>query len=162
MITERKVLLSLGANIEPVNERLDQAVSWISDNILSNCVQSAKYKSPPLGYTLQADFVNLAMVGTSTDTTHSIHLACKGLEVSLGRQHRDLWREREIDIDIIVVGQEIVADLMLTVPHPRFRSRRFVLQPAADIAPDMVDPITGFTISQLLQQCQDSSILTRL
>lgn len=162
MTPERQVLLSLGSNIEPKRERLQQALDYLSAHVLHNTVTSPMYQTPPVGFTQQADFINVAMLGFSAETSHAIHLAVKGLEAAMGREHRQLWREREIDVDIILVGNEIVADLMLTVPHPRFRSRRFVLQPTADIAPDMVDPITGLTIRELLGQCPDTSVLTRL
>ena len=162
MIQPRQVLLSIGSNIEPIHQRVNQALDFLATNVLTDAIVSPWYSTPPLGYTQQNTFVNVAMVGYSTSTPHELHLAVKGLEVSLGRVHRELWREREIDIDIILIGQEIVSNLMLSIPHPRFRTRRFVLQPAADIAPDLIDPVSGFSISQLLALCPDSSVLTPL
>src|SRR5207237_7079193 len=62
---------------------------------------------------------------------------------------------RTLDIDIIFYGNEIIRRTGLTIPHPSFSLRRFVLAPLAEIAPDFVDPVSGKTISQLLETCPD-------
>ena len=57
---------------------------------------------------------------------------------------------RTLDVDLILYGAAVIAEPGLTVPHPRFRERRFVLQPLAELRPDLVDPETGKTIGRLL------------
>lgn len=155
------VLLGLGSNIDPAEERVDEALANLS-LVLDNAVASPLFRTPPLGYTDQPDFVNAVIIGLTELSAHELHKLVKGLEVSLGRVTRDQWREREIDIDIILYGDEIVTDLGLQIPHPRFRERRFVLQPAAIIAPQMRDPVTGKSIEELLAACTDESVLTTM
>jgi len=80
---------------------------------------------------------------------------CKSIEKRLGRQERERWHEREIDIDIILYGNKIILTEILSIPHERMSERRFVLQPATDIAGEMIHPKFDKTISQLLEICKD-------
>jgi 2-amino-4-hydroxy-6-hydroxymethyldihydropteridine diphosphokinase len=59
---------------------------------------------------------------------------------------------RTLDLDLILVGDLVVTSPDLELPHPRFRDRRFVLAPLAEIAPDLIDPVTGLTVTELLAQ----------
>jgi 2-amino-4-hydroxy-6-hydroxymethyldihydropteridine diphosphokinase len=72
------------------------------------------------------------------------------LEQERGRTRTSFRGARTLDLDLILYGDRIVDDASLTIPHPRFRDRRFVLEPLASIAPHWVDPITGQTMRQLL------------
>lgn len=158
----RQVLISLGSNIDPAQQRVQAAVDILTSTVLDRAVFASMYLTPPLGYTDQPKFVNTAVMGYTDVDAHVLHRTVKELETTLGRVHRDMWHQREIDIDIILLGDEIITSLSLNVPHLRFRDRRFVLQPSAEIAPTMVDPVTNKTISQLLQSCSDASVLERL
>jgi len=68
---------------------------------------------------------------------------------------------RTLDIDIIFYGSDIVRTPGLTIPHPSFSARRFVLVPLAEIAPNFIDPLSGKTIMQLLESCPDQSGVLR-
>lgn len=161
-MTTHSVLLSLGSNIAPAAQRVQQAIREISRSLLDNTIASGLYLTPPLGGIQQSDFVNAAVLGTTAQTPEHLHTLVKQLEASLGRMPRPQWHEREIDIDVILMNGVVLETPTLHIPHPRFRVRRFVLQPAADIAPEMVDPISGLTIVELLHQCPDTSVLTLL
>jgi len=154
------VMLSLGSNIGPRKRRLRDAVRSIATNILSDVRCSSIYETDPVGYTDQAPFLNIVLVGETRLSATDLHEACKGLEIAQGRQHRERWREREIDIDVILYADERMATDVLTIPHPQFHERRFVLQPAFEVAPTMVDPASGCTITELLAICQDTSGVT--
>jgi 2-amino-4-hydroxy-6-hydroxymethyldihydropteridine diphosphokinase len=150
-------MLSLGSNIGPRKRRLRDAARSIAQNILSDVQCSSIYETDPVGFTEQDPFLNVVLVGQTTLSPTDLHEACKGLEVAQGRQHRERWREREIDIDVIFYGDEIVSSDNLQIPHAHVQERRFVLQPAVEVAPKLVDPGSGCTMEELLAICLDHS-----
>ena len=72
------------------------------------------------------------------------------IELADGRERPYANAPRTLDVDLILYGQSTVDEQGLVVPHPRFRERAFVLEPLAEIAPDLVDPVTGLTVRALL------------
>lgn len=83
----------------------------------------------------------------------------KAIESLLGREDRERWHEREIDIDLLLFGSYIIKSASLTVPHPRMHERKFVLVPAAEIAGDFIHPVFGLSIKEMLEECKDNSIV---
>ncbi|MBK9183919.1 MAG: 2-amino-4-hydroxy-6-hydroxymethyldihydropteridine diphosphokinase [Ignavibacteria bacterium] len=152
-----RVLLSLGSNIGNSREMVRAAMTEIERTILSDTLRSQMWLTDPVGYTDQPPFINAAIVGSSDLSAQEIHDRCKNIENQLGRQQRERWREREIDIDVILVGDVIVDDGHLQIPHARMEERRFVLAPCQEIAPEMVSPRTGMSIGELLNVCPDTS-----
>lgn len=151
------VLLSLGSNLEPRAERIIEAIRIIGDEILGSVIPSSMYETEPVGYTDQPAFINAALVGTTELSAEEVHRRVKELEQRLGRQHRQRWREREIDIDVILYGDLVEDNEILTIPHPRMQERRFVLEPCAEIAPDLLHPVYHQTVRGLLEACPDTS-----
>ena len=151
------VMLALGSNIGPRKRRIRDAIQRISSSILTDVRVSAMYETEPVGYKDQPSFVNVVIVGDTTLSPSDLHEACKGLELAQGRVHREQWHEREIDIDVILYGDEVIATPDLSIPHPRMHERRFVLVPAAEVSPVMVDPQTGCSMEELLLICEDTS-----
>jgi 2-amino-4-hydroxy-6-hydroxymethyldihydropteridine diphosphokinase len=76
------------------------------------------------------------------------------IERERGRERSTRWAARTLDLDLILFGNQILNEPDLVIPHPRFRERVFVLQPLADIAPELVDPITGRTVEALWKEMQ--------
>lgn len=151
------VILSLGSNLGDSRVVVSRAMDLIAARLLSNSVRSSLYVTEPVGYVDQPPFINSAICGTSNLNAHEIVDVCNAIELELGRTRGERWREREIDIDVILVGDVVIDDEDLHVPHMSMADRRFVLVPCAEIAPDVVCPRTGLTIARLLENCPDTA-----
>jgi 2-amino-4-hydroxy-6-hydroxymethyldihydropteridine diphosphokinase len=88
-------------------------------------------------------------------------LACLDAEKRAGRVRSTRNGPRPLDIDVLLYGDRIVDSPALKIPHPRYRYRRFVLAPLAEIAPDLSDPVSGLTMAQLLDLCPDPGVVRR-
>lgn len=157
------VYLALGSNVGETRGHIEQAIKLLSD-ILSDIKQAPLYVTKAVGYTNQADFLNTAISGQTSLGPEELLSSIKELEQQLGRVERFRWGPREIDIDIILYGDQVLEAKNLTLPHPAFRERDFVLRPLADLNPSLIDPVTGQTISQLLARlgANQKSIITRV
>jgi 2-amino-4-hydroxy-6-hydroxymethyldihydropteridine diphosphokinase len=147
------VLLSLGANLNDRLEAILLAVELLqSHGLMYNVTLSSVYETEPVGYRDQPSFLNCSVSGFSLLQAKEFHSKTKKIEQEIGRLRREKWHEREIDIDILMFGNEI-----LDIPHPRMNERRFVLVPTAEIAPNSTHPLTQKTMQQLLNECTDTS-----
>jgi 2-amino-4-hydroxy-6-hydroxymethyldihydropteridine diphosphokinase len=111
---------------------------------------SPLYLTPAWGHQDQRDFLNAACRFDTHLGPRGLLERLKRIEAGLGRRRRFKWGPREIDLDLLFYGEEIVREDDLTVPHPLLCRRAFVLVPLADIAPDLIHPETGLKISQHL------------
>jgi 2-amino-4-hydroxy-6-hydroxymethyldihydropteridine diphosphokinase len=98
----------------------------------------------------QPTFLNAAATGESMLSASAMLDVLLAVEQRFGRERPYEHAPRTIDLDLILYGQAVIETEGLTVPHPRFRERRFVLEPLAEIAADWIDPVTGKTIGELL------------
>ncbi len=155
--------IALGANLGRPQAQLMAALDLITAHLtLQAC--SPLYLSPPKYNTQQPPFTNaVCAVSTSLPPLPCLHLLQR-LEDHLGRQRdsNDRNGPRCIDLDLLLYGQQCLATPELTLPHPRMLERRFVLQPLADIAPQLHHPIANTTITQLRDACPDPDTLTLL
>lgn len=104
--------------------------------------------TPPLG-PARRRFVNAAALIESDDSPPEMLARLKAIEAAFGRRRGQRWTDRVIDLDIVLWSGGAWASDGLTVPHPEFRRRDFVLRPLAAIVPDWRDPVTGLTVRQL-------------
>lgn len=74
------------------------------------------------------------------------------IEWTFGRERPYVGAPRTLDLDLILYGGEVIETPGLIVPHPRFRDRRFVLEPLAELVPEWIDPVTGITVAGLLKR----------
>lgn len=112
------------------------------------------YLTRPWGEQDQEDFVNAAAEVETHLSPLGLLEAAKAVERGLGRRPTYKWGPREIDIDILFYGAEVVKREDLRIPHPRLRERAFVLVPLAEIAPDLVDPETGVSMAAYLEEIE--------
>ncbi len=98
----------------------------------------------------QAIYLNAAAAGDTTLTPRALLDALQAIEQERGRERPYVNAPRTLDLDLILVGDAVLEEPGLVVPHPRFRERRFVLEPLAAVAPDLRDPVSGKTVAELL------------
>ena len=103
----------------------------------------------------QPAYLNAVGVGESELPPAALLARLQEIEAAAGRTRPYPNAPRTLDLDLILVGNEIVRTTGLQLPHPRFRARRFVLEPLAAVAPDLRDPVSGLTMRELLAQLGD-------
>lgn len=124
--------------------------------------QSALYETEPWGDKQQQAFLNQAVTILTKHAPVDLLQAIKGIEKEAGRTESTRWGPREIDIDILFYGNDVVELPELKIPHPYLHQRRFTLAPMHEIAPELVHPVLQKTIIRLLDECPDNSVVTKL
>jgi len=143
------VAIALGSNVGDRRAHLDFGVGRLR-RLLTDLAVSHYYETEPVGIVgPQTLFFNAAAVGQTTLTARQLLDALMTIERERGRERPHPNAPRTLDLDLILFGNLVIDEPGLVVPHPRFRERRFVLQPLAEIAPDLRDPVTGQSISVL-------------
>ncbi|MHB9131721.1 MAG: 2-amino-4-hydroxy-6-hydroxymethyldihydropteridine diphosphokinase [Armatimonadota bacterium] len=150
-VSLRRAYLSLGANLGDRAWYLHEAIIRISA-LPATCVvaESPVIETPPWGKTNQPAFLNMAIALDTTLTPEELLASVRDIEDALGRRRVEKWGPRTIDIDILVYEGEERDTPMLHLPHPYLTERRFVLEPLAAIAPDLV--VHGKTIREWLEK----------
>lgn len=141
--------VGLGANIGDRRAALAAALAALARDVDIVRVSSV-YETAPFGDVDQPAFLNACAVGTTSLSARALLDAMKSIESRLGRKARRRWGPREIDIDLLLYGDEIIAEQDLVVPHPGLTERAFVLVPLAEIAPDLVIPGREMTVVRAL------------
>jgi len=144
------VYLGLGGNMGDTGATLRNCLELLGLHPEIELKRASRcYLTEPMGELNQAAFRNQALeIETGLGPLELLN-AVKRIEQDMGRAPGPRWGPRVIDIDIVLMGDVVIETPELTVPHPRFRERAFVLTPLAEIAPDAVDPVTGLTVREL-------------
>ncbi len=147
--------IALGSNLDsPAGDRaanLQLAIHRLADLGKVPAVSSF-YDTAPVGYLDQPRFLNAAALLETELAPLDLLDRLLAIEKTMGRDRSATVAKgpRIVDLDVLLFGDVILNTVNLVLPHPAMRERRFVLEPLAEIAPAMVDPVTGKTIATLL------------
>jgi 2-amino-4-hydroxy-6-hydroxymethyldihydropteridine diphosphokinase len=144
-------LISLGANLADRNAALDQAVRLLAADPALHVVARSGWRETQAvgGPPGQPAFLNGAVLLETSLAPEELLATLFRIEDLLGRVRHERWGPRTLDLDLLLYDQSVLESPRLVLPHPRMAFRRFVLAPAAEIAPDMLHPTLGWTIRQL-------------
>jgi 2-amino-4-hydroxy-6-hydroxymethyldihydropteridine diphosphokinase len=154
-MSEVTAYLLLGSNIGGRAAHLQQAQAELAATAGEIVAFSAFYETAAWGLEDQAAFLNQALAIRTALDAPALLAACLATEQQAGRERQQRWAARTLDVDILLYGDAIIETPTLTVPHPALPGRRFALTPLAEIAPKLVHPQLGQTISELLANCPD-------
>lgn len=149
--------LALGTNLGNRTGNLRAAIQSLPPTVIVRQA-SPVYETPPWGMTDQPAFLNMVLQGETHLSPLELLAYLKNLETELGRTPAVRWGPRLIDMDILFYDNLVLRVPGLTIPHPHLQERAFVLVPLMDIAPDLVHPVLGKSIKDLLAECDGSGI----
>ncbi len=150
---ETVVLLALGGNLNDREGYIQKALEAIRSIAVSPVQKSKVYETAPVGPGPQGKYLNLVVRFSTRMEARALLGFCLETEAKLGRKSRGRWAAREIDLDILAYGREIIHEDGLTVPHPSILDRQFVLVPLTDLDPDFVLPGFKESVGRQLQRC---------
>lgn len=142
------VLLALGSNLDAPLERLRQAATSL-EGAMAGVTASAVYRTPPEGGAPQPDYLNAVVRGFSDRTPRELLDLARFLEERAGRTRPYHGAPRTLDVDLLFVGDAVIADVDLEIPHPRWAARDFVVVPLLDVAPEWRDPRSGRSVTEI-------------
>ena len=145
------VYLSLGSNVGNRKENLDRALGFLSERLRVERVSSV-YDTAPEDNPDQPRFLNLVAHVYTTLEPQGLLALLKGIESKLGRVPSNRYSPRPMDIDILFYGNQVINSPTLSIPHARIPERAFVLVPLAEIAPELVHPVSGKPVKQMLAE----------
>ncbi|MCA1561162.1 MAG: 2-amino-4-hydroxy-6-hydroxymethyldihydropteridine diphosphokinase [Acidobacteria bacterium] len=145
------VAIALGSTLGPRRAHLAHAVARLQ-LILSNFSISDFVETEPVGVGEQPLYLNAVAVGTTELSPRVLLEALLAIEEERERARPVPGAARTLDLDLVLYGDQVIVEPGLEVPHPRFRDRFFVLGPLAEVAPRMIDPVTGLTVAELLKR----------
>jgi 2-amino-4-hydroxy-6-hydroxymethyldihydropteridine diphosphokinase len=145
-----RVAIALGSNLGDRSAHLDYAVSQLQP-ILDNLAVSRYRDTVPVGVVGPHPlYLNAAVVGDTALSAAALLRTLLAIEARRGRTRPHVNAPRTLDLDLILFGDAVIDQPGLTVPHPRFRERRFVLEPLAELDAALRDPVSGRTVEELL------------
>jgi 2-amino-4-hydroxy-6-hydroxymethyldihydropteridine diphosphokinase len=148
----RRVAIALGSNLGDRRAAIVFAAERLAP-FISNLRLSDLIETDPDGEGLQDQplYLNAVVVGETPLGARALLDEMLEIEKAFGRERPFPAAPRTLDLDLILLGDEVISEVGLEVPHPRFRERFFVLGPLTEIAPDLMDPVSGLRVWELLR-----------
>jgi len=149
-----RVAIALGSNVGDRHATLTSAIDALRPWV-RNLRASSFYDTPYVGTEVQPAVLNAVVIGTTSLDAHALLERLLSIELDFGRTRPYGGAPRTLDLDLILYGDSVIEEPGLIVPHPRFRQRRFVLEPLAEVAAEWRDPVSGVTVAELLRRLPD-------
>ena len=155
--------VGLGSNLGDRAGHLLLAVRGMLDASLDVIRLSSIYETEPVEYEQQPAFLNMVaeLRGSTLPSPEQTLARLLRIEYALGRTRDVRMGPRTIDLDLLIFKDQQIETELLSVPHPRLATRRFVLVPLNELVPGLVHPVLGKSISELLSQTKDESSVVR-
>ncbi len=151
------VYIALGTNLGDREMNLRAAREALAPQVRL-VAESPVYETAPWGFTDQPHFLNQVIQAEATLTPTQLLAYLKAIESRLGRKPTFRYGPRQVDLDILFYGDEIIQSEHLTIPHPRLHERAFVLVPLADLAADLLHPGRHQTVRELLAKVDKAGV----
>jgi 2-amino-4-hydroxy-6-hydroxymethyldihydropteridine diphosphokinase len=152
--------VGMGGNVGDRDAALNQAVELIRQTKDVTVTKVSGFiETEPVGPPDQRHYLNAVAEIQTTVSPKELLAELHKIEARLGRDRskEQQWGPRTCDLDILLMGETVMQTDELTIPHPRLRERAFVLKPLAEIAPDVIDPLSGKTARQMLAELEGLS-----
>lgn len=143
--------VALGSNVGDRMAHLREGVLGLARMVSIERV-SPVYASDPVGLEDQPEFLNAVVVGRTPLSPDDLLNELQATETRAGRRRTVAWGPRTLDLDLVFYGNRVIHTDRLEVPHPRWLDRSFVLVPLAEIAPELIDPVSGRAVGDLSAQ----------
>ncbi len=154
--------ISAGSNVGNRKANIQFALKSLNKGGAFPLKVSSYYETEPVGFYDQSWFLNVAIKLETKLTAYQLLNLCQGIEAACGRVRTHPNAPRTLDLDILLYGTAIMNAPQLVIPHPRLAERRFVLEPLAQIAPEVFHPLLKQPIQSLLETCADTSTVRLL
>lgn len=156
-----RVYLSLGSNVGEREAHLRDALARLgaAGRVIT---VSSFYETEPVEFTRQPWFLNCAVALETSQTPRQLMTAIFTIEQEMGRRRVQKKGPRSIDIDILICEDMVLDSKEFTIPHPAMHQRRFVLEPLAEIAPELFHPVFNKTIRELRDALQPGQTVRKL
>ncbi len=157
----RELILHLGSNVGERQAYIHTALIHLEKVFGKVNKKSSFYNTEAWGHTAQAPFLNMSAIFETHLSARKILKIIKDIENATGRIKREHWKEREIDIDILFLGDEIFQDKKLQIPHPEIKNRNFVMVTLDEIAPDFMHPVYKVNMHDLYLASTDKLLVEK-
>jgi 2-amino-4-hydroxy-6-hydroxymethyldihydropteridine diphosphokinase len=157
------VYFSLGSNEGDRLSFLVRATKLIASLVGDVMQYSSVIESEPWGFNTDTKFFNMVLSVETEQTPEQVLTKILDIEASLGRiRHGKVYTNRIIDIDILIYNAEIINDEKLVIPHPLMHKRMFVLQPLAELVPNLIHPVFKISVSEFLLKLKEPNPISKV